>query len=69
MNLLLCSKKELYTIIILSHLPLCFVLGEAQLAASPGGDDQNRARMIGTPLLLQVAAISLGIGRSVAGGG
>ena len=45
-------------LLLLSHLPLRFVLGEAPVAASPGGYDQNRAKMIGTPLPLQVAAIS-----------
>ena len=37
------------------------MLGEAPVAASPGGYDQNRAKMIGIPLPLQVAAISVAI--------
>ena len=45
-------------LLLLSHLPLRLVMGEAQVEASPGVVGQDKARMIGIPLLLQVVAIN-----------
>ena len=51
--------KITQNLLLLSHLPLRLVMGEAQVEASPGVDGQDKARMIGIPLLLQVVAINL----------
>ena len=50
------SYTVFFFFLAISLFALCWL--EAPVAASPGGYDQNRAKMIGIPLPLQVAAIS-----------